>query len=92
MEAESVLTQVHLIRRYDEWVKADRIIWPVEKGSKKRQRKKVKVSSVWSCDRMHAGLKSCDVTSSRLSDQILTSFTLQSAAGRQRVGGVSVTH
>ncbi|KAI3367367.1 hypothetical protein L3Q82_026177, partial [Scortum barcoo] len=28
--------------RYDEWVKADRIIWPVEKGSKKRQRKKVK--------------------------------------------------
>uniref|UniRef100_A0A665UJF7 ARID domain-containing protein n=1 Tax=Echeneis naucrates TaxID=173247 RepID=A0A665UJF7_ECHNA len=29
--------------RYDEWVKADRIIWPVEKGTKKRQRKKVKV-------------------------------------------------
>ncbi|KAM6912795.1 AT-rich interactive domain-containing protein 4A [Xenentodon cancila] len=28
--------------RYDEWVKADRIIWPVEKGSKKRQKKKVK--------------------------------------------------
>ncbi|XP_047467690.1 AT-rich interactive domain-containing protein 4A [Mugil cephalus] len=28
--------------RYDEWVKADRIIWPVEKGTKKRQRKKVK--------------------------------------------------
>ncbi|XP_068607932.1 AT-rich interactive domain-containing protein 4A [Brachionichthys hirsutus] len=28
--------------RYDEWVKADRVIWPVEKGSKKRQRKKVK--------------------------------------------------
>ncbi|XP_023254647.1 AT-rich interactive domain-containing protein 4A-like, partial [Seriola lalandi dorsalis] len=28
--------------QYDEWVKADRIIWPVEKGTKKRQRKKVK--------------------------------------------------
>ncbi|XP_059210011.1 LOW QUALITY PROTEIN: AT-rich interactive domain-containing protein 4A [Centropristis striata] len=28
--------------RYDEWVKADRIIWPVEKGMKKRRRKKVK--------------------------------------------------
>ncbi|XP_035024385.2 AT-rich interactive domain-containing protein 4A isoform X2 [Hippoglossus stenolepis] len=28
--------------RYDEWVKAERIIWPVEKGTKKRQRKKVK--------------------------------------------------
>uniref|UniRef100_A0A7N6AQ65 ARID domain-containing protein n=1 Tax=Anabas testudineus TaxID=64144 RepID=A0A7N6AQ65_ANATE len=28
--------------RYDEWVKADRIIWPVEKGSKKRQRRKLK--------------------------------------------------
>ncbi|XP_044022455.1 AT-rich interactive domain-containing protein 4A isoform X2 [Siniperca chuatsi] len=28
--------------RYDEWVKADRIIWPVEKGTKKRQRKKNK--------------------------------------------------
>ncbi|XP_028251332.1 AT-rich interactive domain-containing protein 4A isoform X2 [Parambassis ranga] len=28
--------------RYDEWVKADRIIWPAEKGTKKRQRKKVK--------------------------------------------------
>ncbi|CAG5866948.1 unnamed protein product [Menidia menidia] len=28
--------------RYDEWVKADRIIWPPEKGTKKRQRKKVK--------------------------------------------------
>uniref|UniRef100_H3CA73 AT-rich interactive domain 4A n=1 Tax=Tetraodon nigroviridis TaxID=99883 RepID=H3CA73_TETNG len=28
--------------RYDEWVKADRIIWPVEKGTKKRLRKKVK--------------------------------------------------
>ncbi|CAJ1074930.1 AT-rich interactive domain-containing protein 4A [Xyrichtys novacula] len=28
--------------RYDEWVKADRIIWPVEKGTKKRTRKKVK--------------------------------------------------
>ncbi|XP_067469529.1 AT-rich interactive domain-containing protein 4A isoform X1 [Thunnus thynnus] len=28
--------------RYDEWVKADRIIWPMEKGTKKRQRKKVK--------------------------------------------------
>lgn len=44
MEAEPVLTQVCLIHRYDEWVKADRIIWPVEKGTKKRQRKKVKVS------------------------------------------------
>uniref|UniRef100_I3JYB7 AT-rich interactive domain 4A n=1 Tax=Oreochromis niloticus TaxID=8128 RepID=I3JYB7_ORENI len=29
--------------RYDEWVKADRIIWPVEKATKKRQKKKVKV-------------------------------------------------
>nr|XP_020442003.1 AT-rich interactive domain-containing protein 4A isoform X2 [Monopterus albus] len=28
--------------RYDEWVKADRIIWPVEKGMKKRQRRKGK--------------------------------------------------
>ncbi|XP_060939440.1 AT-rich interactive domain-containing protein 4A isoform X2 [Limanda limanda] len=28
--------------RYDEWVKAERIIWPVEKGTKKRQRKKNK--------------------------------------------------
>ncbi|XP_053700435.1 AT-rich interactive domain-containing protein 4A isoform X2 [Synchiropus splendidus] len=28
--------------RYDEWVKADRIIWPAEKGSRKRRRKKVK--------------------------------------------------
>uniref|UniRef100_A0A3B4BSA5 ARID domain-containing protein n=1 Tax=Pygocentrus nattereri TaxID=42514 RepID=A0A3B4BSA5_PYGNA len=29
--------------RYDEWVKADRIIWPVDKGgTKKRQKKKVK--------------------------------------------------
>ncbi|RVE57675.1 hypothetical protein OJAV_G00218410 [Oryzias javanicus] len=28
--------------RYDEWVKADRIIWPTEKGTKRRQRKKVK--------------------------------------------------
>nr|XP_056707186.1 AT-rich interactive domain-containing protein 4A [Euleptes europaea] len=29
--------------RYDEWVKADRIIWPVEKGgSKKKQKKKAK--------------------------------------------------
>ncbi|XP_029982610.1 AT-rich interactive domain-containing protein 4A isoform X2 [Sphaeramia orbicularis] len=27
--------------RYDEWVKADRIIWPVDKGSKKRTRKKL---------------------------------------------------
>lgn len=44
MEAEPVLTQACLILRYDEWVKADRIIWPVEKGTKKRQRKKVKVS------------------------------------------------
>uniref|UniRef100_A0A8B9KZX4 AT rich interactive domain 4A (RBP1-like) n=1 Tax=Astyanax mexicanus TaxID=7994 RepID=A0A8B9KZX4_ASTMX len=31
--------------RYDEWVKADRIIWPVDKGgTKKKQKKKVKVS------------------------------------------------
>lgn len=30
--------------RYDEWVKADRIIWPVEKGGPKRkQKKKTKV-------------------------------------------------
>nr|XP_020509393.1 AT-rich interactive domain-containing protein 4A [Labrus bergylta]XP_020509395.1 AT-rich interactive domain-containing protein 4A [Labrus bergylta] len=28
--------------RYDEWVKADRIIWPPEKGTKKRQRRKGK--------------------------------------------------
>ncbi|XP_037618850.1 AT-rich interactive domain-containing protein 4A [Sebastes umbrosus] len=28
--------------RYDEWVKADRIIWPLEKGTKTRRRKKVK--------------------------------------------------
>uniref|UniRef100_A0A8C7W7A5 AT-rich interactive domain 4A n=1 Tax=Oncorhynchus mykiss TaxID=8022 RepID=A0A8C7W7A5_ONCMY len=29
--------------RYDEWVKADRIIWPVDKGgTKKKQKKKVK--------------------------------------------------
>uniref|UniRef100_A0A669F181 AT-rich interactive domain 4A n=1 Tax=Oreochromis niloticus TaxID=8128 RepID=A0A669F181_ORENI len=28
--------------RYDEWVKADRIIWPVEKATKKRQKKKTK--------------------------------------------------
>ena len=42
-----------LLLRYDEWVKADRIIWPVEKGTKKRRRKKVKVSScdVTSCGR-----------------------------------------
>ncbi|XP_061898469.1 AT-rich interactive domain-containing protein 4A isoform X2 [Entelurus aequoreus] len=26
--------------RYDEWVKADRILWPAEKGSRKRSRKK----------------------------------------------------
>lgn len=32
--------------RYDEWVKADRIIWPVDKGGpKKKQKKKVKVCS-----------------------------------------------
>lgn len=31
--------------RYDEWVKADRIIWPVDKGgTKRKQKKKVKVS------------------------------------------------
>lgn len=30
--------------RYDEWVKADRIIWPVDKaGNKRRQKRKVKV-------------------------------------------------
>lgn len=29
--------------RYDEWVKADRLIWPLEKGRQKRRRKKVKV-------------------------------------------------
>lgn len=30
--------------RYDEWVKADRIIWPVDKGGPKRkQKKKTKV-------------------------------------------------
>jgi len=30
--------------RYDEWVKADRIIWPVDKGGTKRKpRKKLKV-------------------------------------------------
>ncbi|KAJ0009176.1 hypothetical protein NQD34_016591, partial [Periophthalmus magnuspinnatus] len=28
--------------RYDEWVKADRIIWPSEKGSKKKRRGKLK--------------------------------------------------
>ncbi|XP_054653153.1 AT-rich interactive domain-containing protein 4A isoform X2 [Dunckerocampus dactyliophorus] len=28
--------------RYDEWVKADRIIWPTEKGARKRSRKKNK--------------------------------------------------
>ncbi|XP_067335798.1 AT-rich interactive domain-containing protein 4A isoform X3 [Channa argus] len=28
--------------RYDEWVKADRIIWPVEKGTKKRKRRRLK--------------------------------------------------
>ncbi|KAM6918125.1 AT-rich interactive domain-containing protein 4A isoform 2-T2 [Lycodopsis pacificus] len=28
--------------RYDEWVKADRLIWPLEKGTKKKRRKKVK--------------------------------------------------
>ncbi|XP_077421074.1 AT-rich interactive domain-containing protein 4A isoform X2 [Vanacampus margaritifer] len=28
--------------RYDEWVKADRIIWPAEKGTRKRTRKKNK--------------------------------------------------
>ncbi len=54
LEVESVLTQVCLIHRYDEWVKADRIIWPVEKGTKKRQRKKVKVSSGRSCDLLKA--------------------------------------
>lgn len=33
-----------LCDRYDEWVKADRIIWPVDKGgTKRRQKKKVKV-------------------------------------------------
>lgn len=32
--------------RYDEWVKADRIIWPVDKGGTKRKhKKKVKVSN-----------------------------------------------
>lgn len=32
--------------RYDEWVKADRIIWPVDKGgTKKKHKKKVKVSN-----------------------------------------------
>lgn len=32
--------------RYDEWVKADRIIWPLDKGGpKKKQKKKVKVGS-----------------------------------------------
>lgn len=52
--------------RYDEWVKADRIIWPVEKGTKKRQRKKVKVRGRAGggarCDDVR--LESCDVTSS----------------------------
>jgi len=33
--------KVCLLLRYDEWVKADRLIWPVEKGTKKRRRKKV---------------------------------------------------
>ncbi len=37
------------------------------------------------------GLRSCDVTSSWLYDQSLTSFTVLSAAGRQRVGGVILT-
>lgn len=45
------LMQVCLTHRYDEWVKADRIIWPAEKGTKKRPRKKVKVSGGWSSDR-----------------------------------------
>lgn len=32
------------ILRYDEWVKADRIIWPLDKGGpKKKQKKKAKV-------------------------------------------------
>uniref|UniRef100_A0A3B4FQV3 AT-rich interaction domain 4A n=1 Tax=Pundamilia nyererei TaxID=303518 RepID=A0A3B4FQV3_9CICH len=31
--------------RYDEWVKADRIIWPTEKATKRKQKKKVKVRS-----------------------------------------------
>lgn len=35
---------LYLCDRYDEWVKADRIIWPVDKGgTKRRQKKKVKV-------------------------------------------------
>lgn len=53
------LMQVCLTHRYDEWVKADRIIWPAEKGTKKRPRKKVKVSghltSRLSCDLVHEG-------------------------------------
>uniref|UniRef100_A0A1A8BL12 AT rich interactive domain 4A (RBP1-like) n=2 Tax=Nothobranchius kadleci TaxID=1051664 RepID=A0A1A8BL12_NOTKA len=32
--------------RYDEWVKADRIIWPAEKGTRRTQRKKVKNKDV----------------------------------------------
>lgn len=35
--------QVYLMHRYDEWVKADRIIWPTEKATKRKQKKKVKV-------------------------------------------------
>lgn len=50
------MTQVCLTHRYDEWVKADRIIWPTEKAMKKRQRKKVKVSASWSCDLLHCML------------------------------------
>lgn len=35
---------ISLCYRYDEWVKADRIIWPVDKGgTRKRQKRKVKV-------------------------------------------------
>lgn len=34
-----------LWKRYDEWVKADRIIWPGDKGgTKRKQKKKIKVS------------------------------------------------
>uniref|UniRef100_A0AAY5KR35 ARID domain-containing protein n=1 Tax=Esox lucius TaxID=8010 RepID=A0AAY5KR35_ESOLU len=45
-DAGDVLYLVHYYGwnvRYDEWVKADRIIWPVDKGgTKKNQKKKVK--------------------------------------------------
>uniref|UniRef100_A0A8C3J7B1 AT-rich interactive domain-containing protein 4A n=1 Tax=Calidris pygmaea TaxID=425635 RepID=A0A8C3J7B1_9CHAR len=39
--------------RYDEWVKADRIIWPVDKGGPKRKQKK-KTKVMWCSDSLYS--------------------------------------